>query len=370
MGNKSAVIGGAYDNTPFLYAPYPIECSAGMKFSNQIQIKGSSELVRLNDDQCYISFYNTANTTRTAYIQAASGSSLALMADGGTTAIKFGVAGSFKALIDYSGNFYPLADNSVSNLGQPSNRWNTVYAGTGTINTSDAREKTPVSKLTDAEISAAKDLGKEIGTYKWLAALQNKGDDARLHIGMTVQRAIEIMQSHALDPFAYGFICYDKWDAKSDRHQTNIGLKVAKTRLNVRQVQKVTKSDTQVTEVQMINGIPTLVTVTKHLETPVFQDVPVLNPDGSPVMIQTPDHLSDTLVVLTDAPQVKLVPMTHKVPVMETVQTTETYEEDAEPVYETVVTQAAGDRYAFRYDELNMFIAAGFEARLHALENK
>ncbi len=87
-------------------------------------------------------------------------------------------------------------------------------------------------------------------------------------------------------------------------------------------------------------------------------------------MIQTPDHLSDTLVVLTDAPQVKLVPMTHKVPVMETVQTTETYEEDAEPVYETVVTQAAGDRYAFRYDELNMFIAAGFEARLHALENK
>lgn len=34
-----------------------------------------------------------------------------------------------------------------------------------------------------------------------------------------------------------------------------------------------------------------------------------------------------------------------------------------------VVTQTAGDRYAFRPDELLMFIARGFDARLEALEN-
>lgn len=34
----------------------------------------------------------------------------------------------------------------------------------------------------------------------------------------------------------------------------------------------------------------------------------------------------------------------------------------------TEVTVEAGDRYAFRYDELAMFIAAGQEARLAALE--
>lgn len=28
-----------------------------------------------------------------------------------------------------------------------------------------------------------------------------------------MQRAIEIMQAHGLDPMGYGFICYDKWDA-------------------------------------------------------------------------------------------------------------------------------------------------------------
>lgn len=106
---------------------------------------------------------------------------------------------------------YPDADGTVL-LGRASNRWSTVYAGTGTINTSDAREKTPVRALTDNELGAAKQIASEIGSYKWLAAIQSKGEDARDHIGLTVQRAIEIMTEFELDPFNYGFICYDQWD--------------------------------------------------------------------------------------------------------------------------------------------------------------
>ena len=34
----------------------------------------------------------------------------------------------------------------------------------------------------------------------------------------------------------------------------------------------------------------------------------------------------------------------------------------------TETTRTAGDRYSFRMDELNLFIARGFEARLAALE--
>lgn len=47
--------------------------------------------------------------------------------------------------------------------------------------------------------------------YQWLAMIEAKGDDARLHVGMTVQRAIQIMQSQGLDPMRYGFVCYDQW---------------------------------------------------------------------------------------------------------------------------------------------------------------
>ncbi|MGO1077981.1 tail fiber domain-containing protein [Inquilinus sp. CA228] len=113
--------------------------------------------------------------------------------------------------VSANGAFYPAADN-IRNLGLPGQRWATVYAGTGTINPSDARIKTEVAPLTGAEIEAAKALAKEIGTYRFLDAMAAKGDAARLHPGLTVQRAMEIMTAHGLDPLRYGFICHDAWD--------------------------------------------------------------------------------------------------------------------------------------------------------------
>jgi hypothetical protein len=117
--------------------------------------------------------------------------------------------------LDAGGNAAAGTDNTQS-WGISSKRWSTIYAGTGTINTSDAREKTAVTALTTSELAAAKALSAEIGTYQWLAAVQEKGADARSHIGLTVQRAIEIMTAGGLDPMAYGFICYDAWPEVRD----------------------------------------------------------------------------------------------------------------------------------------------------------
>lgn len=91
-------------------------------------------------------------------------------------------------------------------------RFKTFWASTSTINTSDARHKTAVRKLTSAELAAAKDLSREVGMYQWLESVKEKGDKARWFCGMTVQRAMEVLASHELDPFDYSFICYDKWD--------------------------------------------------------------------------------------------------------------------------------------------------------------
>jgi len=125
---------------------------------------------------------------------------------------KFYTAGSSRLNLDSSGNFYPQADGT-QNLGDAASKWGTVYAATGTINTSDARVKTAVAPFDPKEIAAAKALAAEIGTFRFLDALAVKGDAARHHVGLTVQRAIEIMEAHDLDPFAYGFICYDEWAA-------------------------------------------------------------------------------------------------------------------------------------------------------------
>lgn len=163
--------------------------------------------------------------------------------------------------ISNAGIMYPGADNAYS-IGNSSMRVSAVYAANGAIQTSDARLKSEVRKFTDNEIAAAKLLSQEIGIYSWLAKQVEEGENAREHIGLTVQRAIEIMESCGLDPMHYGFICHDEWE-----------------------------------EEDIIIG----------------------------------------------------------------------YEDDVTPI---MGKKEAGDRYSFRYDQLNLFIARGIEARLSALEDK
>lgn len=124
---------------------------------------------------------------------------------------------STSSLLDFAGVIRPDADNTRS-LGTSARRFTTVYATNTTISSSDGRLKTPIRKLTQDEMAAGLELGEEFGIWQWLERVESEGADARLHTGMTVQRAIEIMESHNLDPMAYGFICYDAWpDEWEDR---------------------------------------------------------------------------------------------------------------------------------------------------------
>ena len=166
--------------------------------------------------------------------------------------------------VDHNGNFVPMGDGGYD-IGWGSGRVNNIYAKNGAINTSDGRMKNDVRAMSDPETEAAKAIAKEIGFWAWKE--QADMNDVREHCGLTVQRAMEIMESFGLEPFKYGFICYDKWD-----------------------------------------------------EHTVVSEYGPANEDGS-----------------------------------------------ENPIYKTI---QAGDRYSFRIDELNMFIAKGFEARLSALEDK
>ncbi len=157
--------------------------------------------------------HNKADRTGQQFILAASSTGLGIFSGGSSPlplALSIGIAASWNVDNASPYAFRPGADNTQP-LGTASFRASVIYAGTGTINTSDAREKTPVRGLTAAEIEASKQLAKEIGAYRFLSAVAEKGDAAREHIGMTVQRAIEVMEAHGLDPFGYGFICFDSW---------------------------------------------------------------------------------------------------------------------------------------------------------------
>jgi len=110
-----------------------------------------------------------------------------------------------------NGAIRSAVDNGMTN-GAASARWSTVYAATGTINTSDERDKAWRGSLSEAELKAARLIAKEIGVYRWLASIEEKGDFARFHIGVKAQSVFKIIEDQGLDWKAYAWCCYDEWE--------------------------------------------------------------------------------------------------------------------------------------------------------------
>jgi len=108
--------------------------------------------------------------------------------------------------------FYPTNDNMISN-GDAGNRWSVVFAGTGTINTSDEREKQQIGAIDEAVLRAWANVN--FVQYKWNDAVEIKGDGARWHYGLIAQQVKTAFEAEGLDAFEYGLLCYDEWDDKS-----------------------------------------------------------------------------------------------------------------------------------------------------------
>ncbi len=117
------------------------------------------------------------------------------------------------------GAFRPGADNT-QNLGESGRRWATVFAGTGTINTSDEREKQDIERVSAALVRVGRRLRKSLKTFRYRDAVALKGDGARVHIGLVAQDVIAAFEAEGLDPFAYGCVCYDEWDAEEEVWET------------------------------------------------------------------------------------------------------------------------------------------------------
>ena len=190
----------------------------------------------------------------------------------------------------------------------PSKRWSTVYAGSGTINTSDDREKLWRGGMSANELSAARRIIGELGFFQWANAVAEKGEDgARMHFGVRAQAVARILIEEGVEAeqpldldgnlfipedqrpsFRSGFLCFDTWeDQHSPEYET----------------------------VQVPHKVPT---------------------------------------GLYDASGVE---------VMKTVTTTE-----VRPTGGTIKVQSAGNRFGLRMDQLALFLVAAQEQRLAALE--
>jgi hypothetical protein len=116
--------------------------------------------------------------------------------------------GSRRVLVSSTGVITPGADNT-QNFGSGSLRWATIFAGTGTINTSDERYKVlrEGGDLSDAEYRAWSNIRAIV--YQEKESLERKGGAARLHIGYSWQAIQAAFEAEGLDPSRYGLWCED-----------------------------------------------------------------------------------------------------------------------------------------------------------------
>jgi hypothetical protein len=112
--------------------------------------------------------------------------------------------------IAYSGGFYPGVDNS-KRLGIATARWSIVYAATSSINTSDRNEKQDIEELSDAEQRVAVVCKSLIRKFKFNDAVEAKGNDARIHVGIIAQDLQAAFASEGLDASRYAMFCSDTW---------------------------------------------------------------------------------------------------------------------------------------------------------------
>jgi hypothetical protein len=122
------------------------------------------------------------------------------------------------------GYFCPGVDN-YSSLGTSGNRWTVVYATTGTINTSDRNQKQDIQDLSAAELAVATEIKTLFKSFRWKDAVAEKGDAARIHVGVIAQDVQDAFAKHGLDAARYALWCEDVHYELDGKYADKIGVK-------------------------------------------------------------------------------------------------------------------------------------------------
>ena len=101
-------------------------------------------------------------------------------------------------------------DNALD-MGHTNARFDDIRATNGTIQTSDRNEKQDIEDLSEAELRVATAAKGLIKKYRWIDAVQKKGDDARIHVGIIAQDLQAAFEAEGLDAGRYAMFISDTW---------------------------------------------------------------------------------------------------------------------------------------------------------------
>lgn len=184
--------------------------AARLAIAGDVQISGGNTLGFYNPaggaDQKYARLYALGNNVILGLLNDAYSAEL--------TALRFDRSGYTPTFASFGCAVVPLAD-AVYALGGGGNRWSTIYASTGAINTSDATTKTAPKPFDDALLDAWADV--DWVQFQFLASIEEKGaDKARWHFGVIAQQVHNAFAAHGIDGTRYGVLCYDRWDEQAE----------------------------------------------------------------------------------------------------------------------------------------------------------
>jgi hypothetical protein len=116
---------------------------------------------------------------------------------------------SFNAIIPASTTGGSTSSNI--NLGHQYARWNGVYLKISPNVSSDREYKRDIEELSEAEKRVAVACKGLIRKYRMRDAYEEKGENARLHIGIVAQDLQDAFTAEGLDAHRYGMFCSDTW---------------------------------------------------------------------------------------------------------------------------------------------------------------
>ena len=116
-------------------------------------------------------------------------------------------------------------DNAID-LGASVARFDDIYATNGTIQTSDVNEKQDIEALSEAETRVAVAAKGLLRKFRWKSAVEEKGDDARVHFGIIAQDLQAAFEAEGLDAGNYGMFIYSTWtDEETGEERSRMGVR-------------------------------------------------------------------------------------------------------------------------------------------------
>ena len=189
--------------------PFAISCVNEYTYKDEQQVEHTAHGVPYLDFKIGSSsdfFQNNkpverpADTTRSRIGYVSTSNSMNISSDG---AINFLTARNFSTNAvgkTYSMTNTDFSPSSPANLGTADNKWDTVYAQTGTINTSDRNAKTDISDIDEKILRAWGKVNYKVFKFK---------NGNRKHIGVIAQDIDEAFKSEGLNARDFGLFCED-----------------------------------------------------------------------------------------------------------------------------------------------------------------